>query len=32
MKSFKTGGKITYKVDNQGQDLVKKMYGGKVKK
>mgnify|MGYP005819994835 FL=1 len=32
MKSFKTGGKITYKVDNQGQDFVKKMYGGKVKK
>tara|TARA_R100001377_G_C3174971_1_gene104475 strand:- start:425 stop:1102 length:678 start_codon:yes stop_codon:yes gene_type:complete len=26
------GGKIQYKVDNQGQDFVKKMYGGKVKK
>ena len=26
------GGKIQYKIDNQGQDLVKKMYGGKVKK
>ena len=26
------GGKIQYKIDNQGQDLVQKMYGGKVKK
>jgi hypothetical protein len=26
------GGKIQYNIDNQGQDLVKKMYGGKVKK
>jgi len=26
------GGKIQYNIDNQGQDFVKKMYGGKVKK
>ncbi len=27
----KMGGKV-YKVDNSGQDLVQKMYGGKIKK
>ena len=27
----KSGGKV-YKVDNSGQNLVKKMYGGKIKK
>jgi len=31
MKNQKAGGKV-YKIDNQGQDFVKKMYGGKVKK
>jgi aspartyl aminopeptidase len=30
-KKKKMGGKV-YKVDNSGQDLVQKMYGGKIKK